>query len=87
MVKMMKIKLNTTLLIAGYRDPLPVGAVVEAHDVAEAGQLATLGYVTEVADGTEVTHQPHTKGEVEAASVVEDGADAGKPKQKPKQKQ
>lgn len=56
MVKMMKIKLNTTLLIAGYRDPLPVGAVVEAHDVAEAGQLAALGYVTEVADGTKVSH-------------------------------
>lgn len=42
----MRILLNTSLLIAGFRKPLPENAVVTAVDELEAEQLIIRGYVS-----------------------------------------
>lgn len=74
----MRILLNTSLLIAGFRKPLPEGAVVTAVDELEAEQLIIRGYVSKTTK--EATHDDQSiKAETEAAEKA--AADANKRKQ------
>lgn len=50
-------KLTTPLLISGFSDPLPAGAIINPQDEAEAAQLRLMGYLVDAGD-TDVTHQP-----------------------------
>lgn len=58
----MKIKLNTPMILSGYRNPISSGTVVEVVNEQEAAQLINMGYAVET--DAAVTYS-------EAAPVVE----------------
>ena len=62
----MKIKLNTPMILSGYRNPISSGTVVEVVNEQEAAQLINMGYAVET--DAAVTY---TEVVVEAAAEVE----------------
>lgn len=70
----MKIKLNTPMILSGYRNPISSGAVVEVVNEQEAAQLINMGYAVET--DAAVTYSETVAEVVEDAPVVE--ADQGR---------
>lgn len=62
----MKIKLNTPMILSGYRNPISSGTVVEVGNEQEAAQLINMGYAVET--DAAVTY---TEAVAEAEPVVE----------------
>ncbi|QYW02480.1 hypothetical protein CPT_Silvanus_006 [Stenotrophomonas phage Silvanus] len=74
----MRIVLNTSLLVDGFKNPLPEGAIVTAINEEEARQLVLMGYVSET--DKKATHD-HLSRKAEAAKAVEGGDET--PDEKP----
>lgn len=70
----MRIVLNTSLLVAGFKNPLPQGAIVTAVDELEAQQLVQIGYVSET--DKKATHD-HLSIKAEAAAAAKAAEEAG----------
>lgn len=63
----MRVTINTSLLIAGFRKPLPEGAIVTVVDEVEAEQLIVRGYLSKTTK--DATHDDlSAKAEDEAAA-------------------
>ena len=65
----MKIKLNTPMILSGYRNPISSGTVVEVVNEQEAAQLINMGYAVET--DAAVTYSEAVAELVETAPVVE----------------
>jgi hypothetical protein len=68
----MRIVLNTSILIAGFKKPLPQGAIVTAVDELEAAQLVQIGYVSET--DKKATHDNLS---IKAEAAAKTGEDEG----------
>lgn len=65
----MKIKLNTPMILSGYRNPISSGKVVEVVNEQEAAQLINMGYAVET--DAEVTYSEVEPEVVEVEPLVE----------------
>lgn len=74
----MKIKLNTPMILSGYRNPISSGTVVEVVNEQEAAQLINMGYAVET--DAAVTYSEAVAEVVEAVEpeVVEVEHDKGR---------